>query len=87
MANMFCLNLSLRKFGLWNFFTNFLAVCMADLLCICANVLAKCLSCWFKIIIFNPSQFFGPREDVSFSYNRGNLGERIYEFKVRESWY
>ena len=37
----FCLNMSLRKFDLWNFFTSFLAICMANLLCICANVLPK----------------------------------------------
>ena len=52
-----CLNMSLRKFGLWNFFASFLAVCMADLSCICANVLPKYPNCWFKNIIFNHHLF------------------------------
>ena len=47
-----CLNMSLRKFGLWNFFASFLAVCMADLSCICANVLPKYPNYWFKNFVF-----------------------------------
>ena len=56
-GKMFLLKHVFKKFWSLDFFTSFLAVCMADLSCNYANVLLKYPNCWFTNIIFNPRLF------------------------------